>query len=111
MLALVSGNADTNFEFTPSSCGLDSLVQNTTTCTATMTGSIYAVADPTLTFDVQIDFNLRTMPASFDGKREPFSSAYSENGGPVDTDTWTYFDIASGILTGTGLLASATLDL
>ena len=76
-----------------------------------MTGSIYAVADPTLTFDVQIDFNLRTMPASFDGKREPFSSAYSENGGPVDTDTWTYFDIASGILTGTGLLASATLDL
>lgn len=56
--ALVSGNADTNFQFKPSSGGLDSLVHNTSTGIATMTGSIYAVADPTLTFDVQIDLNL-----------------------------------------------------
>ncbi|MBK20113.1 MAG: hypothetical protein CMM52_14870 [Rhodospirillaceae bacterium] len=111
--SLVSGNADTDFRFTPASGGLGTLEYNTTAGTATLRGSIYAVADPTLTFDVEIDFNLRTMPASFNGKRELISAAYSESGGPVDTDTWTYFDMVEGQskLIGTGALAGATLDL
>jgi len=87
---------------------------------ATMTGQLASVGDPTSVWDVEIRFILGMNNADFtnpmghlnpnggtsfgEQKRELNSAAYSENGGPVDASMWRYYymDDDNATLTGVG---------
>lgn len=88
--------------------------------TATMTGQLVSVGDPTSVWDVEIRFILGMNNAEYTNpaghlnplggtsfghqKRELNGAAYSENGGPVDASTWRYYymDESNATLTGVG---------
>lgn len=73
-------------------------VTNGASATMNLSGTIASVADPNSFFLVSMDFqHYSEFPATaFVGgtpmaKKELFSSAYVENGGPVDSSTWDYY--------------------
>lgn len=82
--------------------------------TAHFTGSIVAANDA----DKQWDFDLwfdSSSEGSGGPKRELNSSAYVENGGTIDTDTWSYYNFSStrdSVLTAdAGTFAGQSLSL
>ena len=76
--------------------------------TATMTGTLVDLNDSGKVFDVNVTFSGLTFVTPVGSpKKELAASAYVENGGPVDTDTWYYFTDYSGVLTGSGDWAGA----
>lgn len=109
---LVAGNADKMFIFPPPA-NAGTFIYNTNTGLVSFSGSLFTPGNSALTFDFQITFIERNMPSTFNGKRELKSKAYKEHtpSGPVDTDTWTYFDMVTATLTGTGTLDGAVISL
>ena len=80
--------------------------------TAHLTGSVRSVSDPTKGFTVDVQFSgFTTTAPSGSPKKELQSSAYSENGGPVNTATFAYFTAYTGTLTGTGSYAGAVITI
>ncbi|HTQ80697.1 MAG TPA: hypothetical protein VMM92_11920, partial [Thermoanaerobaculia bacterium] len=78
--------------------------------TARITGTLVSSSHPTQGF--QVDFEL----GGFSGetpvgspKKELASSAYINNGGPVDPSTWYFYTQFTGTLIGTGDFAGASL--
>jgi hypothetical protein len=64
------------------------------------TGNIINLGDASLT--AMIDFSFKPA-ASGSPKKELTSDSYSENGGSIDTSTWSYWDfLADGEMNGTG---------
>ena len=78
---------------------------------ATLTGTIAWADDPTYQFLVDVTFAEVAPFPGYSGKRELIASAYSENGGPIDTSSWTFLDMTAGSLTGIDALAGALLSL
>lgn len=76
---------------------------------ATLTGDIFAQGNAGYGFDVIFNFTKTTPPAT--PKKELKSSAYSNNGGPIDPSTWEFFTLDSAKLTGTGSFTGVVLDL
>ncbi len=80
--------------------------------TARLTGSVVSVSDPTKGFTIDVQFSgLTFVTPAGSPKKELQSSAYKENGGPVDTSTWFYFTAYTGTLTGTGSYAGAVISI
>ncbi len=82
--------------------------------TAHFFGSIVAANDADKQWDFDIWFE-STDEGSGGPKKELKNSAYIENGGTIDTDTWTYYDFSStkaSVLTAdSGDYAGQSLDL
>ncbi len=78
--------------------------------TAKLTGTIRNLLDLDEAFTVDVNFSGRTdiAPAG-SPKKELQASAYSENGGPIDTSTWHYYPVWDGTLTGIDAFAGAEL--
>jgi hypothetical protein len=77
-----------------------------------MTGTLKSITDPNKGFTVDVTFSgYTTTTPSGSPKKELQSSAYVENGGPVNPATWIYFTSFSGTLTGTGTWTGATVAL
>ncbi len=80
--------------------------------TARLTGTLRSVSDPTKSFTVDVSFSgLTNVAPSGSPKKELQSSAYSENGGPINTATWSYYTAFTGTLTGTGSYAGAVITI
>ncbi len=80
--------------------------------TARLTGTLHSVSDPTKSFTVDVTFSgLTTTVGSGSPKKELKSTAYSENGGPINTATWYYFTSYTGTLTGAGSYAGAVISI
>ncbi|MEM9291362.1 MAG: SdrD B-like domain-containing protein [Acidobacteriota bacterium] len=80
--------------------------------TARLVGTAFSRDVANVGFAVDVTFTGRTTTApSGSPKKELQSSAYVQNGGPVDTDTWTYYTGFSGTLSGTGDWAGASLAI
>ncbi|HEX4497346.1 MAG TPA: SdrD B-like domain-containing protein, partial [Thermoanaerobaculia bacterium] len=80
--------------------------------TASLTGTLRSVSDPTKVFTVSVNFSGLTGTApSGSPKKELQSSAYSENGGPINTASWLYFTSYTGTLTGSGSYAGAVITI
>ena len=80
--------------------------------TARLTGTLRSVSDPTKSFTVDVSFSgLTNVTPSGSPKKELQSSAYSENGGPINTATWSYYTAYTGTLTGTGSYAGAVITI
>ncbi len=90
--------------------------------TATLTGMVVSETNPDRGWTMDLTFDGRSnvvLPPS--PKKELKSSAYIENGGPVDTSTWHYYGEENGVSTftgsflglleGTGSYTGATLEL
>nr|MCH9647210.1 carboxypeptidase regulatory-like domain-containing protein [Deltaproteobacteria bacterium] len=76
--------------------------------TASLTGTLSDEADSSKQFLVSVQFTgltFITPPGS--PKKELDPNAYSENGGPVDTDSWVYYTGFTGSLIGAGSWAGA----
>jgi len=58
--------------------------------------------------DVVLEYTNASDETELGPQRQLISSAYLENGGPVDTSTWTYFESFKG--TFTGVSGDATFD-
>jgi serine-aspartate repeat-containing protein C/D/E len=97
-----------DFVFTPSPGGF--VVNGDGT--AHLTGALWSVSDPTkgFTVDVQLSGYTTVAPAG-SPKKELQPAAYKENGGPVDTSTWSYFTAYTGTLTGSGDYAGAVMTI
>lgn len=78
-----------------------------------LTGVLECVTDPAKKFFVDVDFTTRvnpgtagyTPPGSPKIELQPF--AYVAGGGPVDTDSWYYYESFAGTVTGLDALAGA----
>ncbi len=80
--------------------------------TARLTGTLRSVSDPTKIFTVDVQFSGLTSTApSGSPKKELQSSAYIENGGPINPATWLYFTSYTGTLTGAGTYAGAVITI
>ena len=84
----------------------------------TLTGMVVSETHADRGWNINVSFSgMTTPPTTPPGspKKELKSSAYVENGGPVDTDTWHYFTNFAGntigTLTGKGLYEGAILEL
>src|SRR4051812_8725638 len=98
----------TDFVFTPSP---GSFMVNSDG-TATLTGTLHSKSNPANGFTVTVTFSGYTTTATPDSpKKELFSSAYVENGGPIDPSTWVYYTAFNGTLTGTGNYAGAVIQI
>lgn len=113
----IPNGGNTAFHFVDDSGVLEFSMDMTS---ATMTGQIASVGDPSSVWDVVINFVLGMDNTDFtnpmghinpnggtsfgEQKRELNSSAYTENGGPVDPSTWRYYymDEDNSTLTGVG---------
>ena len=103
-LPFLSGFTGTNdYDFNPA--GLFKVDGNA----ATLAGKIFAQGDNAYGFDVIFNFTKTTPPAN--PKKELKSSAYSNNGGPIDPSTWHFFTLDSAQLTGTGSFSGVDLLL
>ncbi|MCY4336222.1 MAG: VPLPA-CTERM sorting domain-containing protein [Litoreibacter sp.] len=79
--------------------------------TATLTGNVISETKGSgYGFVVDAKFE-KTMVGSGGPKKQLSSGAYTENGGPIDTSTWSYFKMVSGTLTGTGSLSHLVFNL
>jgi hypothetical protein len=80
--------------------------------TARLTGTLRSVSDPTKIFTVDVQFSgFTTTTPSGSPKKELQSSAYIENGGPINTATWAYYTSYTGTLTGAGTYAGAVITI
>ncbi|MEM8964142.1 MAG: SdrD B-like domain-containing protein [Acidobacteriota bacterium] len=80
--------------------------------TALFTGTVYRVSNPNQGFaiSVMLDGYTTTAPPG-SPKRELRSSAYVDNGGPIDPSTWWYYPDFIATLTGVGEYAGAVVEL
>ncbi len=80
--------------------------------TARLTGTLRSVSDPTKIFTVDVELSgFTTTTPSGSPKKELQSSAYVENGGPINTATWAYYTTYTGTLTGAGSYAGAVITI
>ncbi len=80
--------------------------------TARLTGTLIDVNDSNRGFAVDVSFSgLTTVTPAGSPKKDLADSAYLENGGPVDTDSWRYYTTFSGSLSGTGTWADALVTI
>lgn len=85
--------------------------------TAKYTGVVARLSDPNKGFTLNVDYSGllcpgdASYPPAMSPKKELSASAYVENGGIVDTNTWCYYTAMTGTLTGIGDWAGATLTL
>lgn len=80
--------------------------------TALMSGYAHSVNDVASGYIVSLVLEGRTSEAPAGSpKKELMASAYSDNGGPVDTATWYYYSGFSGTFEGIGQLAGTTLAI
>ncbi|MEM6331647.1 MAG: hypothetical protein AAF790_15560, partial [Planctomycetota bacterium] len=80
--------------------------------TATLVGTAISASNPNRGFAVSVQLAGYTTDAPAGSpKRELRSSAYVENGGPVDPSTWAYYTDVTGTLTGLGELDGAVISL
>ena len=80
--------------------------------TAILSGVAYNASNPGSGFNVNILLQGLTTAAPPDSpKKELLDSAYTENGGPVDTGTWSYYTSFSGTFDGIGDLAGTVLQI
>ncbi|MEP7012998.1 MAG: SdrD B-like domain-containing protein, partial [Acidobacteriota bacterium] len=101
-------NIGTDFMFAPAT---GSFVQHADG-TARLTGVIRRIANPSQAFIVDVVFSGFTMtPPPMSPKKEMLASAYSENGGPVNTATFKYYATFTGKLTGIETFAGAVINL
>ncbi|MEP7013746.1 MAG: SdrD B-like domain-containing protein, partial [Acidobacteriota bacterium] len=98
----------TDYQFTPNP---GTFVQNSNG-TATMNGTLRSLSNSNNAWTVSIGFTGRTSvtPAG-SPKKELKSTAYSENGGPVNTATWIYYTGYNGTLTGLNNNAGAVINI
>ena len=76
--------------------------------TAQLVGTIVSKQDSDKKWDVDLLFG----PSNFNTpKKELKPEAYKENGGPVDTDTWQFFDLVDSTVTGLGDFDGLSLEL
>ncbi len=84
---------------------------------ATLKGLVQSTIDPTVQFDVCIDFAAKVEPGDVDfppagsPKKELDPSCYVENGGTIDSGTWRYYSAWAGTATGRGPVDGAALAL
>lgn len=105
--APLEGNSQgSDFDFSPSG----TLVLNSDG-TASLTGLIVSQVDWCYQFMVSVDFVRRDGPGSGGPKRELPGSSYSNNGGPIDPASWSFYDMVGGTMTGQGNFAGLNLDL
>lgn len=80
--------------------------------TGMLTAQAYSLSAAESGFDVVLHFAglVATSPTN-DPKRELQDNAYSENGGPVDVETWFYYQTWGGTLSGTGNFSGSDLIL
>ncbi|MEM6455910.1 MAG: SdrD B-like domain-containing protein [Acidobacteriota bacterium] len=80
--------------------------------TGSLTGTIVSLGNPNLRFQVDAQVSgFQVTPPNGSPKRELRSSAYVDNGGPIDPSTWYYYTNLSGTLTGLGDLDGAILSI
>jgi hypothetical protein len=80
--------------------------------TARLTGTLRSVSDPTKIFTVDVELSgFTTTTPSGSPKKELQSSAYIENGGPINPATWAYYTTYTGTLTGAGTYAGAVITI
>lgn len=90
----------------------DNCPANVTGGCAHLTGTVRSHADPDLAFVVDVTFEGHTFVAPPGSpKKQLVSGAYTENGGPIDTNEWRYYSGMTGTLTGIDLLEGAVLEL
>ncbi len=86
--------------------GPDAIFHELPDGTATLTGTAISLVDPQAKFLVNIGFSGRVNPGDINypplgsPKKELLPSAYVENGGPIDSNTWHYYSAFSGSLSG-----------
>jgi hypothetical protein len=98
----------TDYQFTPNP---GTFVQNPDG-TANMNGTLKSLSNPLNAWTVSITFTGRTSVApSGSPKKELMASAYSENGGPVNTATWIYYTGYNGTLTGLNNNSGAVINV
>ncbi|MEL6789669.1 MAG: VPLPA-CTERM sorting domain-containing protein [Pseudomonadota bacterium] len=78
---------------------------------ATLSGKIANQVDMDYAFDVTFNFRQRDGAGPDGVKRELRGSAYTENGGPIDTGSFSFFDLEGGSFTGTGALAGVNFGV
>lgn len=78
---------------------------------ATLTGQVASQVDSNFGFDVAFKFRNRDGAGASGVKRELRNSAYIENGGPIDTSSFRFFDLEGGSFTGTGALAGVNFGV
>lgn len=97
----------TDFVFDPEP---GSFIQNADG-TASITGEIRRRSDPAIAFSVVVDLSGFTAVApSGSPKKELPDSKYVENGGPIDTSTWVYYENVMGLLVGIDALVGAEVE-
>lgn len=80
--------------------------------TATLTGAVVNAQDMNRRWNINVNFSgLTTTAPPNSPKKELKAMAYTNNGGPVDPSTWSYYTNFSGTLTGAGLYEGATIYL
>jgi hypothetical protein len=90
--------------------------EHVTLGTAELTGIIENEGEPGNQWDVHVDFSVRINPGDIgyppagSPKKELDPSAYIENGGPIDTSTWYYYEVTQCLLTGLGNNAGAVVN-
>lgn len=77
-----------------------------------ITGVVYSASNPSKSFAVNfsVDGMTSVAPAGSPKKELP-SSAYIENGGPINPATWVYYPIFNGTLTGLGSYSGAVITI
>lgn len=80
--------------------------------TALIEGTVYSISQPASGFTIELFLNGRTNTAP-DGspKMELLDNAYMENGGPIDTSAWYFYESFTGTLTGVGDLAGTSYTI
>ncbi len=79
---------------------------------ARLVGTVRRGSDPSQAFEIDIELTGYTRVAPPGSpKKELDSSAYVENGGPVDTSTWWYYRDFTGTLSGIDSYAGAVLEV
>jgi len=80
--------------------------------TATLTGTVRDRDNPTNGFIVSVSLSGRTLvPGPGSPKKDLDEDAYSEEGGPINTDAWYYYTSFIGTLTGIGEWEGALLNI
>ncbi len=80
--------------------------------TATITGLAASRSSPRNAFQINVQLSGYTTNVSLGSPRKDLkSSAYIENGGPIDPSTWSYYTTLKGTFTGVSNYAGAVLNI